>query len=309
MDERWEAIEECERQFRETRLRVATENIGLAKLREGLELVRIGEPLRPEFAAWRYGDQFGRRRRHQMLLVGAGVAGLGALVAGGAAAGVGVASFGGLITQAIQLIAHGRPNAIVARIPVGDGRVVPVRRRHIVETTLGASEDGERLALDLRFVNGRTRLDGRAAEHAAALLMPAVNRFGGNRQTVSTAVDEIQREGGSEGFLVRLAAVGRVTTRPPDRLPRRWGWNAKLPKAGLFGLKEPQRLALEMALHEEVERRAMAGELAELELAWRQAEEIAHIADNLLVPPTVDQFVREQRERLGAGSEHPFEQR
>ena len=32
-------------------------------LTEGLELVRIGEPLRPEIAAWRYGDQFGRRRR------------------------------------------------------------------------------------------------------------------------------------------------------------------------------------------------------------------------------------------------------
>ena len=36
-----------------------------------------------------------------------------------------------------------------------------------------------------------------------------------------------------------------------------------------------------MALHEEAERRAMQGELAELERAWREAEEIAKIADNL----------------------------
>src|ERR1044071_1734073 len=54
LEERWEAIEECERLFRDTRLRVSTDNIGLAKLKEGLELVRIGQPQRGEFAAWRY---------------------------------------------------------------------------------------------------------------------------------------------------------------------------------------------------------------------------------------------------------------
>ena len=62
LEERWEAVETCEKLFRGTRVRVSSENIGLAKHAEGLELVRIGEPLRPEFAAWRYGDQFGRRR-------------------------------------------------------------------------------------------------------------------------------------------------------------------------------------------------------------------------------------------------------
>ncbi|MDQ3950778.1 MAG: hypothetical protein M3282_10575, partial [Gemmatimonadota bacterium] len=63
LEERWEAIEACERLYRGTRLRASTDNVGLARLREGLELVRIGSPLRPEFAAWRYGAKFGRRRR------------------------------------------------------------------------------------------------------------------------------------------------------------------------------------------------------------------------------------------------------
>jgi hypothetical protein len=53
IEERWEAIEECERSFRDTRLRVSTDQIGMSRLSEGLELVRIGKPLRPEFAAWR----------------------------------------------------------------------------------------------------------------------------------------------------------------------------------------------------------------------------------------------------------------
>src|SRR5215208_5506632 len=94
LEERWEAIEEAERLYRDTRRRVATDNIGLAKLRDGTELVRIGEPLRPEFAAWRYGDQFGRRRRRQMLIAGAGVGVVGAMIAGGAVAGVSIGSFG-----------------------------------------------------------------------------------------------------------------------------------------------------------------------------------------------------------------------
>src|SRR5215212_5841926 len=73
LEERWEAIEECERLFSSTRLRVSTDNIGLARIREGLELVRVGTPLRPEMAAWRYGDQFGRRRRKHVMMTGAGV--------------------------------------------------------------------------------------------------------------------------------------------------------------------------------------------------------------------------------------------
>jgi hypothetical protein len=53
-----------------------------------------------------------------------------------------------------------------------------------------------------------------------------------------------------------------------------------------------------MALHEEAERRAMQGELAELERAWRDAEEIAKIADDLLVPASVDKRISELRENV-----------
>jgi hypothetical protein len=58
-----------------------------------------------------------------------------------------------------------------------------------------------------------------------------------------------------------------------------------------------RRLAFEMALHEEQERRALEGELKALEQAWRQAEEIAKIADDLLVPETAEEWLRKQREK------------
>ena len=52
------------------------------------------------------------------------------------------------------------------------------------------------------------------------------------------------------------------------------------------------KLALEMALHEERERRALEGELWVLEQAWKEAEEIAAISDSLLLPAGTDEFFR-----------------
>ena len=50
-------------------------------------------------------------------------------------------------------------------------------------------------------------------------------------------------------------------------------------------------IALEMALHEEQERRALEGELVELRAAWRNAEEMAQISDNLLIPDEIEEKV------------------
>src|SRR6476620_1666843 len=118
LETRWEAIEDAERLFRATSLKVAGENIALAQTTEGLELVRIGAPPKTELMAWRYGDQFGRRRRRH-LIVGGSI-----LAAGGFAAtvnilsvvGVGVA--GAIAGSASVLnLAHVFGNAIRLRGP------------------------------------------------------------------------------------------------------------------------------------------------------------------------------------------------
>jgi hypothetical protein len=311
LEERWEAIEHAERLYRDTRRRVATDNIGLAKLRDGTTLVRIGEPLRPEFAAWRYGDQFGRRRRRQLLLVGGGLGVLGAIIAGGAAVGVGVGGFGWLIARAGAGIVRGNPEGVVARIRAPNGDVLRVRRRHLLETSIEPGETAP-LAVNLRFAGGSRRFEGEQAMHVASRIVPAANRFGGSKQTVAEAVGVIEQAGSPEGFLDKLAQAGRVMTRARQGsavrgsaveftgwggmvVGRRGGWRTKDWSTGLFALNQVQRLALEMALHEEAERAAMQGELAALELAWREAEEIASIADSLLVPPTVDQTWKDMK--------------
>ena len=51
----------------------------------------------------------------------------------------------------------------------------------------------------------------------------------------------------------------------------------------------------EMAAHEEIERQAMEGELARLEDEWRDAEEIAAIADNMFVPNEIQMWIEKRR--------------
>ncbi|HEU4786256.1 MAG TPA: hypothetical protein VFS57_02575, partial [Gemmatimonadaceae bacterium] len=211
LEERWEAIEHAERLYRDTRRRVATDNIGLAKLRDGTTLVRIGEPLRPEFAAWRYGDQFGRRRRRQLLMAGAGLGALGAIIAGGAVVGVGIGGFGWLISRAGIGIVRGNPETVVARIKAPNGETLRVRRRHLLETSIEPGTDGP-LAVNLRYAGGSSRFEGEQAMHVASRIVPAANRFGGSKATVAQAVDAIEHAGSPEGFLDTLAQAGRIST-------------------------------------------------------------------------------------------------
>ncbi len=290
LEERWEAIEAAERLYRDTRRRVSTENIGLARLPEGTTLVRIGEPERPEFAAWRYGDQFGRRRTRAMLAAGGGMAAIAAVVAGGAIAGVGVAGFGYLFMRAGQNLVYGSPESIVARIRTDNSGLVEVRRRHLAESSISAGPDGT-LALDLRFKHGAAGFTGAEAERIASIVLPKVNRFGGGKTDVAQAVRLIEGIGDSERFLrdigrrsegvIKSMTAGVSARKAKSR-------QLEFTKYGLFSLPAPQRLAIEMALHEETERRALEGELAELERAWVDAEEVAGIADNLLVSDSVE---------------------
>ena len=55
------------------------------------------------------------------------------------------------------------------------------------------------------------------------------------------------------------------------------------------------RLALEMATHEDDERRALEGELAVLEERWKEAEEIAEISDNMFLPSSITDWMSKIR--------------
>jgi hypothetical protein len=285
-DERWEAIEQCERLFGGTRLRVSTDHIGLARLGEGLELVRIGEPLRPEFAAWRYGDQFGRRRRRTIMLGAAGVAVVGAVMAGGIATGVLAGGGFQLFNWIPQLLKGIQRRRVVARVPIKDGKPLVVRGSHLERARLLPDATGDAgWSLKLPHQAGETILSGRVAMQATGLIMPRVNARGAGKREVQEAVQRIETAGHPERFLTQAA-------HHVEQAPRGWGRRGRNPGA-LPQLPLPTRLAVEMAVNEENERAALEGELELLEMAWQEAEEIAGIADSLTIPAEVDDQLRQ----------------
>jgi hypothetical protein len=309
LEERWEAIETAEARFREARLRVSSDNVGMARLREGLDLIRIGDPMRPEMAAWRYGDQFGRRRRRQLLMTGAGmVAAAGAVAVGWSAGIVGMLVLTSNGSRLLDRLMNGSPNKVVARIPGHDGQVRIVERTHARMSLLERSDSVEPFWLTLRHRNGEDVLHGDAAARAAAQLLPVVNRFGGSKKLVRASVDILEERGSAlEAIRYIQQTHGRgvedTSSRRVFNIGHRPSGLNDMPmevtnmRGALHTLPARERLALEMALHEERERRAMDGELQELERAWRSAEEVASIADNLLVDDTVTQRIDDFRGR------------
>ncbi len=304
-DERWEAIEQSERAFRGTRVRASTDNIGMARMRDGTELVRIGAPLRPEFSAWRYGDQFGRRRTRMLIVGTAAVAGGGLAIAGAAALGASVlgagltavAPFANLLSvlgmasalgKADGAIAHpdggkfepyGTPRLIEHASPYGWGIDVGYAMRWTAEAAARADGSWWERAMKQEGKNelGRLQLSGQDALPLLRRTLPRINRGGARRTVIQDGVDMIDVAGGPDRF-----ALWAVRKR------REWAARSTFGDTGdLTAIPAPARLAFEMALNEDSERRAMEGELAELRLAWQSAEGIAAIADELLTPDAV----------------------
>ncbi|NLG62624.1 MAG: hypothetical protein GX539_10285 [Candidatus Cloacimonetes bacterium] len=278
IEERWEAIEAAERIFRETRMRVSTDQIGLARHREGLELVRIGAPQRPEFAAWRYGDQFGRRRRRALLVGGATAGVIGTVAIAGVVTGV---LSGAILAQSGNFVNLWQNARTLVRVRAPDGRLLKLKRPDLQAAALRPDTEAGGFVLELRNKRRVTHVfRGEQAERIAGVMMPRLNAAGARPSVVQDAVTTLERAGGPEAFLEDLLRTPPVASRGRRQL-------LEPGTLKLGRLPTPSRLALEMALHEEQERRALEGELKALELAWQEAEEVAAIADDLLLPDRV----------------------
>jgi len=291
IEERWEAIEDCERLYRGTTVRVSTANVGLARVRGGFELVRIGAPLRPEFAAWRYGTRFAQRRRVFRVAAGAGavtvaavgVAVIPAIAPALALGAISIVAFPGLtsVMGAIPVVGalavrdylvHDR---VVARFSQGK-RVVTVRAKHLGSVSLHYTRD-DRSTLDVPHDGGWAHFEGTAAVNAAGVLLSGANRFGATDDQVQHAVSQIEQHGDTGGYLAAASNLGDWRLRVGSLINR-------YRDLGVMRLSPTECLALEMAMNEEAERRALDGELAALEAAWRDAERIAEICDHQLTP-------------------------
>lgn len=293
LEERWEAVEECERTFRGARLRASSPNIGLAHLRDDFELIRIGQPLRPEFAAWRYGSRFVHRWRASRFAPTPAVLGISEGAAVATAVGIAVSfavnpllgalagSAAGFSTGFAGWFAHlkHRGQRRLTWAPTDRGFPEPITGGDAYRTWLVHKPEKSWSLSILSSGATRREYDGAIARRILGSLMTEVNWRGATQNTTDVALRLIEDAPGGEdpvGSLAMHLSTERKT-------------------AALFYLDAPLQLALEMAVHESLERPAVEGHLLELEQAWREAEEIAAIADDMFLPPAITEHLSRLR--------------
>lgn len=289
LEQRWEAVEACERRYRDTNVRVSTDNIGLATLPHGLDLVRVGKPLRPEFAAWRYGSRLKRRRLRGVGAFASTVLTNTAAIAVGALAGaVGVSAMltdsktirSTLLHSLEQTESRLGYDKVLAHVRTPDGTLRPLRFSHVARLEIVANEWDPTWRLRVAHNDGVSEFDGDHAVQVAGNLLARLNHDGGTSTQIRDATKRIADAGDADRY-IRASSAIRTVRRKKNAI----FWDDSV---GVLGLTPTERIALEIAVNEDAERLAMQGELSALEDAWRDAEEIAAISDALFDAPSLD---------------------
>jgi hypothetical protein len=328
LEERWEAIDDSERLFRGTRLRMSTDNIGLARFRGGFELVRVGDALLPEIASWRYGTRLIRidpeedGHRRGLFLRGASL-----IARATAGALVGYAHAVGLSDDAVlRMRTFRRTSGVLLRTNDEYSHAIVVRYSHLGQAQLVRPEKDAPWQLKLTHDTGVATLAESAALRVAGKMLATLNFGVASHSEVQHAIAKLDDAGDPEGYFARVASLAMRTSwgrfpdaaleeeRPPrgsfsERLALQlanrsfWGrgGTGSDEKTPLYRLPAVDRLALEMAANEDIERRALLGELDTLHAAWKDAEEIAAIADELFADDVLAEFKRQYNARIAAG--------
>src|SRR5437763_6239603 len=264
LDERLEHVEALARAAGEGRVAAATEQVALIRWR-GYDLVRVGRPPRLEFATWRYGERLRARQREQLrFVVPLTVAAVGLAVAVNVAAGGSIGVFVWNTPNFARWIYTGMVGRRLTGLGVPPicercGPVLRVQARHLAHARL-VPESQTGLGLILSCPGCRSEgvlLVGRDAQAALQQGLTYLSLARGGRQRAEDAARLVEGAGG------------------PDRLIR----DVARRELTLRSLAPERRLALEMAVDERAE-------VEELERRWKEAEELADIADGMLSTTT-----------------------
>lgn len=280
LDDRLDRIEALARAASEGRVAAATEHVTLIRWR-GYDFVRVGKPPRVEFATWRYGERLRARQREQLkFVVPLTVATVGLAVAVNVAAGGSV----GLFVWNMPNIARAMYRGLVGRRRVGIveppvcercGSVMNLQAKHVAHARVVTQRHAD-LALILSCPKCRAEaamLSGADAQAALRLGLTYLALARHRQQRAEDAARLVESAGGPD-HLIRDVARRELTLR---------------------SLAPERRLAFEMAVDERAE-------VEEIERQWKEAEEIAEIADGAL---STDPQLEEHLRRLRTESKPP----
>lgn len=277
-DDRLERIESVARAASQGRIAASTDQIALIRW-ERYDFVRVGKPPRVELATWRYGERLRNRQRERLkVVVPLTVAAIGLGIAANVAAGGG---FGVVVWNIhriadwmyLRLVGGRKVRLIESPICAHCGALMQLRARHVQHARVVPDTHAD-MAVVLSCPQCRqegAQLAGIDAIQVLRQGLTYLNLKRGGRRKAEDAAREVDQVGGADR-LVRDIALRELTLR---------------------SLRPERGLALEMAVDERAE-------VEELERQWREAEEIADIADGTLGTTTeVESALRRLKNRGG----------
>jgi hypothetical protein len=254
-------------------------------------------------AAWRFGEQLAARRRSYRWLVAGGVVASAGLFIGVKTAGMGFVMGNwawdlvkGAYERATRIVlpqsaerlplsqAIVRPKVQVGLAEAIAGKAPTVETKHARGAIILPGAANGSFGLEVPIVGrAKIRYGAEAAARVLPKLLAKVNRSGGKKDDERVAVEALERIAGERvpdlytGLVQEWERTSLIAKPLKD-----YGWRT---------------LALEMALQEQRERELLAGELLDLEFAWKEAEELARIADTLTTT-RIDQALARLKARI-----------
>jgi hypothetical protein len=263
---RWEAVAECDALYENATRRRAAAELALAEVGD-LRLLRVGH--RSDLPTLRYASRLRKRSRAEKWLrhsrrIGDTAVVLAIAVVGAATVGIGGFFVGWFLAAVGMGLYRARSGRLVAEVRGADGGVIQVTERDLRDARLVPVFPDSDSGWRLRIRKG-VELDGGSAVEAVRMLTPLLNRSDEPGELVRKALRYIEKKGGTMDSVFSAAARRRGRRR-----------TARLSK-----LDPHIRLALEVLAGAESEARALSSDLAPLLLAWKDADELAQIQDDL----------------------------
>jgi hypothetical protein len=224
----------------------------------------------------------------------------------------------------LRLRTFSRGSGVLARTVDEHGTPIVIRYAHLGAAELIRPERDAPWRLVVKHDGGTSRLAEGVGLRTAGKMLASLNFGVASKAEVQHAIAKLDEAGDREGYFTRVASLamrtrwGRVPDAPDEgliepagssfaerialQLANRSFWGrggtGSDETTPLFRLPPVDRLALEMASNEDIERRALEGELESLAAAWKEAEEIANISDELFADEIFDEFKRQYHARV-----------
>jgi hypothetical protein len=246
LEQRWEAIKDCEHLFRSLEIAIADGDITVARGREDMELIRLGSASPSGYDSWRYGARLRGRLTRTKIISGCVFAMGVALAIGASLTGASTAMIVFLVAAFLTLaatISDRNPFKALVSVRLSSGARHVIRRKDAPRAHLRALCSND-WALEVQTREGPASVSEEDRMLALQKCAAAMNRFGRKNSQIAEARTALMSVRAPYQLWLDLVQVHGT-----DGMVR------------LSDLPIPALVALEMGANDISERIAMQGEV------------------------------------------------